>query len=618
MATMTDWTAPSTNFDGVGAILYGGRCAFRVWAPHAGRISLVGDFNDWVAETVWLWHEGDGWWSVDVGGVRAGQQYKFVIENRGGGGDNPGGVQWRTDARSYDVPSSGANSNSIVVDVAGEKARTGLDADPFATPERRDLILYQVHVGSFTGFNDGVAVNNRTGSFNQFRDKLGYIRGLGFNAIALLPDVENPGDVSAGYGPADFFSPESAYGTPEDLRRLVRAAHDAGLAVIFDVVYNHGADADNSIWEYDGNRAATGGIYFEGTQRTPWGPRPAHWKREVRDFFLDHARMLFRDYRADGLRFDAAHEVQWECLDHIIAGVRAEPFWHGKHLIAEWAGDQAWRWPAVVSTLGFDAVWGMNDPYAFRDATDALARPNAGDRLERLKSFVGFLGFPHASNLVRYPLGSHDSCADGDSGAKPDHRYFVQLAGGRANWHARAKARLGWALACALPGTPMLFMGTEVNHWGYWNASQDNNPASREHRFDWDLLRTWEGEQMMRLVGSANAARWGNRALRSDTLEPKHEDRDNGVLAVKRWGDDGNVVLIVINVGEGEWRFDDYGIDLKGEGGGWREIFNSQAPDFGGYDCGNFGRTIYPGGDGRLYVSLPKWGLLMFVKAGSF
>jgi 1,4-alpha-glucan branching enzyme len=598
----------------MGAIVHGELCSFRVWAPNAARVSLIGDFNDWTRQQLWLWHEGNGYWSIDVPGVKPGQQYKFAIENRGGGGDNPGGTQERTDACSYDVPDSSQNSNSIVIDVDGEKARTGLDRDPFATPPRTDLILYQVHVGSFAGYNDGVAVgSDRVATFDQFRDKLDYIRGMGFNAIALLPDVENPGDVSAGYGPADYFAPESAYGSPEALRRLVKVAHERGLAVIFDVVYNHAADADNSLWEYDGNKHQ-GGPYFEGTTRTPWGPRPAHWKLEVRNFFLDHARMLMRDYRGDGIRFDAAHEVQWECLKHIIDGLRAEPFWHGKYLIAEWAGDQTNRWWYAINDLGFDALWGMNDPYAFRDAMDNLRSPGGGWRLDRLKSFIGFLGYPHAWNFVRYPLGSHDNVADGKSGGEPEHRYFVELAGGRFNWHARAKARLGWALATAIPGTPMLFMGSETNQWGYWTANEDANPVHRDHRFDWNLLSGWESEQMMRLVGNANATRWRNPALRGDTLQFVHEDRDNGVLAFRRWNDQGNVVLIVVNIGEGEWRFSDYGLTTGGDGGSWREIFNSQAPDFGGYDCGNPDRTIYVQGDGRLYINLPKWSVLMFVK----
>jgi 1,4-alpha-glucan branching enzyme len=74
------------------------------------------------------------------------------------------------------------------------------------------------------------------------------------------------------------------------------------------------------------------------------------------------------------------------------------------------------------------------------------------------------------------------------------------------------------------------------------------------------------------------------------------------------------VVLVVVNAGEGEWRYSDYGVWMNGEGGGWEEIFNSQAPEFGGYDCGNPFRTLYVESDGRMYINLPKWSVLMFRK----
>jgi 1,4-alpha-glucan branching enzyme len=241
-------------------------------------------------------------------------------------------------------------------------------------------------------------------------------------------------------------------------------------------------------------------------------------------------------------------------------------------------------------------------------------RPGGPDPRTGSLRFATFSSTTHAWNFIRYLLGSHDSVADGDNGNKPDHRYFVELSGGRSNWHARAKARLGWALATAMPGTPMLFMGTEINQPGYWTANEDANSLHRDHRMNWALQPTWEAEQMMRLVGCANATRWNNPALRSDTFEIKHEDTTNGIIAFKRWSHDGNVVLVVVNAGDGEWRFNDYGVWLTGEGGQWREIFNSQAPDFDGYACGNPGRTIGVAPDQRLYINLPKWSVLMFAK----
>src|SRR4051812_22625627 len=144
----TSFTSPS-QFAGMGANIHNGSCSFRLWAPNAREISLIGDFNAWKRDELLLFHEGNGYWSIDVPGASAGQEYKFKITNRADGADNPGGWQERGDPCSYDVPSSDTNSNSIIVDVPAELQRSGLTSDAFSTPSASDLILYQVHVGSF-------------------------------------------------------------------------------------------------------------------------------------------------------------------------------------------------------------------------------------------------------------------------------------------------------------------------------------------------------------------------------------------------------------------------------------------------------------------------------------
>jgi 1,4-alpha-glucan branching enzyme len=119
---------------------------------------------------------------------------------------------------------------------------------------------------------------------------------------------------------------------------------------------------------------------------------------------------------------------------------------------------------------------------------------------------------------------------------------------------------------------------------------------------------------MQRMVRDVNNVRWGNPALRTHALEFTHRDRDNGVVGFKRWNDRGNVVLVVANFSDREWRNRDYGVrtDTPGQ---WEEMFNSQSPEYGGYhDSGNFGHRPWTQGDGRIYVNLPKWSVLMFRK----
>jgi 1,4-alpha-glucan branching enzyme len=575
---------------GMGANLYQGGCSFRVWAPNAKDVYVTGRFCDWDPRKHALVHEGGGYWSADVPAVTVGDPYKFVIVN--------GPDIWRVDAYARDVDDEGDQVHGIVVDPRTHWA-------PFATPRFDDLILYQMHLGSFAGLNDGISVDGETASFQQIESKLDYVRGLGFNALALLPLGEFPMRSGLGYAPTNWFAPETAYGSPADLRRLVDLAHRKGLAVIFDVVYNHASTIENRYWEYDGDDR-DGGIYFRDGGDSPWGRIPAHWQQEVRNFFLDNARMWLDEYRGDGLRFDAAHYIPWDSVRHIIEGLRANPFWRDKFLVAEWNGDRRDQWPSVIRELGFNAVWGMSGPWAFRAAM-------TGERpVEQIESVMSLAEYQNHWNVVRYFLGSHDQIADGKNGEEGDHRFPVEKLGGRQSWVARAQSRVGWALNVAAPGVPMLFMGCEGHHHGYWWPTRDANPEHQDHRLDWSIMGDAHGAPMQALVRAANRVRWEHPALRSHSLDITHRDHDNGVLAFRRWNDQGDVVLVVANLGGRQWQSRDYGV-VTGAGGRWEEIFNSQAPAFGGFeDSGNFGAQPEAQADGRIYINLPPWSVLMF------
>jgi 1,4-alpha-glucan branching enzyme len=592
---------------GMGANLVGDECSFRVWAPNAIAVSVC-IWQDERMSQVSLAPEpsNPSYWSVDVADVVAGQPYQFSIINKGGDPTNPGGILTRVDAYARQVESAEDNARGIVVDWQQEWFE-------FATPKFADLIIYEAHVGSFAGLNDHLNISTYA-TFADFETKLGYIRELGFNALQLLPTEQVDGIDGEGYGATNLFAPHNGYGTPAQLRSLVDAAHRHGLAVIFDVVYHHASTSHNHYWQYDGNTTDEGGIYFEDPfhyepARDEDGRSFAHWKSEVQNFLLDHARMLLHEYRGDGLRFDMAHSLTWECTQHIIAGLRENPYWRDKYFIAEWTSEQQDRWGKVIRELGFNAVWGMSDPFAFLDAV------NGENTIDNLKSFIGWTGFDRSWNFVRYLLGSHDRIADSQSGEQSENRYFIELCGGRDNWYARAKARLGWALNVAMPGTPMLFMGSECHHWGYWWPNPDRNPATSEHRFDWAIAGDLIGISMRNLVKDVNWIRWHNPALRSDTLQFIHEDRNNTVLAFKRWHEGGNIVVIVVNLSDRQWQEHDYGIDLGGETGQWEEIFNSQSPQYDGWnDSGNYGHNLQVQTDGKIYINLPKWSVLILRK----
>lgn len=583
---------------------------FRMWAPGAVGVGVrvrppgMAAFGPLHA----MAREADGHWGQFVAGVTPGNEYVLVLE------DGQGRASEKLDPAARDTFHSalqaGVNAG-IVVDPSFAWA-------PFRTPGFADLIVYQLHVGAFSGRHDHCLT--WPARFPDVETKLDYVRGMGFNAIELLPVQEFCLDRSWGYNPAFYFSPESAYGSPAELRRLVDQAHRRGLAVIFDLVFNHIADQDNSLWGWDVRSDL--GLYLQ-EHRTPWGHAPAFWKEAVKDFFVANAEMYLGEYRADGLRFDATRAIEaaqgldadgWSFLQHLTWCLKQA--YPDRYLVAEHLPDH----DTIIGGAGFHATWCAEAHHEFQRAA-------AGDDpVRRLEAIVGKnLGegrrYPNQWNLVKSLLGSHDDCGDDTGGAtlaKPNdwerHRYFVELFGRRESWHARAKARLGWALNVATMGTPMMFMGGECHMWGYWHDGEDQNG---DHRFDWSIAGDPIGMEMRRLVAAANRVRWDYPCLRGEHLAITQQDPDNSVLAFKRWQPGGAVVVVVVNCGDRSFRHHDYGVSTGGQEGRWTQILCTQDADYGGWHgAGNayWEPTTQP--DGKVYLNLPEWSVVMMRLAG--
>jgi 1,4-alpha-glucan branching enzyme len=166
-----------------------------------------------------------------------------------------------------------------------------------------------------------------------------------------------------------------------------------------------------------------------------------------------------------------------------------------------------------------------------------------------------------------------------------------------------------------MPGTPMLFMGSECHmaspyvSWGYWDDGPD---ANGDHRFNWDAAGDPTGMEMRRLVAACNAVRWNNPALRADNLTIPHEDPDNQVLGFVRELF-GNVVLVVVNLSEQNFSDHSYGVHTGGRDGQWTQVLCTQDATFGGWDgAGNAFYEPWTQADGKLYINLPKWSLVIF------
>ncbi|MFG0251537.1 MAG: alpha-amylase family glycosyl hydrolase, partial [Phycisphaerales bacterium JB038] len=292
MSTVTEDSPAPVIHAGMGAILHAEGVAFRVWAPHAESVSVVGTFNDWNAEAHSMIREEHDTWYVDVLGAKAGDEYRFLLIN---------GEQELSRIDPYAREVTNSVGNGIVYDPAA----FDWEGDAFELPPNNELVIYELHTGTCHNQDpDG----DRPGTFHDAIEKLGHLKKLGINCIEVMPSAEFAGDYSWGYNPAHPFAVEQSYGGPDALKEFVKAAHREGIAVLMDVVYNHFGPSDLDLWRFDGwGEGDQGGIYFYNDDRssTPWGDtRPDYGREEVRRYIFDNAMMWLEEYHCDGLRYD--------------------------------------------------------------------------------------------------------------------------------------------------------------------------------------------------------------------------------------------------------------------------------------------------------------------------
>jgi len=290
------------------------RTRFRIWAPAQRTMSVAVDG----AAPLAMSRSDDGWFEAEAN-CGAGACYRYILQD-GSAVPDPA-------ARAQHGDVHGA---SIVVDPLSYRWR---HPDWQGRPWR-EAVLYEAHAGLLGGFA-GVA------------RELPRLAALGVTAVELMPIVEFPGGRNWGYDGALQFAPESSYGSPDDLRALVDAAHGLGLMMFLDVVYNHFGPDGNYLARYAPEM-------FREDAATPWGPALNFRRREVRRFFTENALYWLLEYRFDGLRFDAVHAIAdagW--LDEMAAEVRkiVEPGRH-VHLVLENDGNAA-----AHLAHGFDAQW---------------------------------------------------------------------------------------------------------------------------------------------------------------------------------------------------------------------------------------------------------------------
>jgi maltooligosyltrehalose trehalohydrolase len=431
------------------------RPQYRVWAPRAKRVvlALEGDRLSMIPG-------GGGWWTVNRA-MRDGEQYAYILDDEGP----------FPDPRSMFQP-SGAHGWSECVDHSlFEWTDAQWQAPPLASG-----ILYELHIGTFS----------EPGTFEGAIAKLPHLLDLGVTHLELMPVCEFSGSRGWGYDGVDLFAPHHAYGSPDDLKRLVDACHQHGLAVMLDVVYNHFGPAGNYLNKF--------GPYFTNRYHTPWGDAvnlDDAGSDEVRRFFCDNALMWLRDYHFDGLRLDAVHALVDTSACHFLEQLSAEvdvlEAVLGRHLVLVAESDL--NDPRVIRAreatgYGIDAQWSDDFHHALH-AVITGERSGYYEDFGTLSHLATALqeGFvyagvhsPHRQRLHGRPL--HDLPGWRLVVAAQNHDQIGNRARGERLSHLVTPGRMKIAAALLLitPFVPLLFQGEE---WGasspfqYFTAHED-------------------------------------------------------------------------------------------------------------------------------------------------
>lgn len=556
--------AHSPTIEGMGAIPHSNGVFFRVWAPHAKKVFVTGEFNNWSKSKHEMYQEANGYWGLNIPEATVNNQYKYIL-------NTSVGPLYRNDPYAKELTSS--VGNSIVTDPYFEWT----DQD-FQMPAWNELVIYEMHIGTFN-----VTENGKPGTFDSARQRLGYLKALGINAIEIMPATEFPGGFSWGYNLSHPFAIESDYGGVRSFKELVNAAHQLGIAVILDVVYNHFGPADLDLWKFDGwSINDGGGIYFyqDWRAKTPWGhTRPDYGRPEVRQYIRDNALMWLDEYHVDGLRTDAISYIRnvngtnepdadlpdgWSLMKWINEEVKKRFPW--KIMIAEDLQNNEWITKKETDGgEGFSTQWDPSFTYNVREVLKVT------DDAHRDMKYIQY-GIEHCFNGDSFQrviyTESHDVVANGLT------RVPEEIApADPQNYFAKKRSVLGAVLTLTCGGIPMIFQGQEFVEDEYFDSHKP---------LDWQKFSDFKGiarlyRDCIQHRRNMNGITKGLIGKHTRILHINHQEK---IIAYMRWHEGGpkDSVIVVINFANKTHK--DYIIGVPEEGV-WKVRFNS---DSKGYD----------------------------------
>ncbi len=555
--------------------------SFAVWAPNAKGVRVVGDFNYWDGTATPMRSLGStGIWEIFVPEIGDGARYKFDVL----GYDGVRRLKADPYANATECPPATA---SVVftarhewndADWMKERAESNPHIGPMST--------YEVHLASW-----------RPGlSYVQLADELvAYVKDNNFTHVEFMPVMEHPFGGSWGYQVTSYYAPTARLGSPDQLRSLVDALHQAGIGVLVDWVPAHFPKDEFALSRFDGTPLFEHPDPMRGEQ-PDWGTLVFDFgRREVRNFLVANAVYWCEEFHVDGLRVDAVASMiyldysrepgQWtpnayggrENLEAVafLQEMNATVYKRVPGVVT--VAEESTSWPGVtrpthLGGLGFGLKWNMgwmNDSLSYLQQAPIY-------RQYHHHELTFALVYAWSENFV-LPI-SHDEVVHGKGSL------LRKVPGDR--WQQLATIRAFFAYMWGHPGKQLLFMGQEFAQDAEW---------SEERGVDWWLLEHDEHRGVQALVRDANKLYVDNPPLWArDHESPGFEwidanDAGNNTLSWLRWDNDGNAVVVIVNFSAVPLHGYRVGLPFAGE---WAEILNTDAEIYGGSGVGNMG-TVY-------------------------
>ena len=582
---------------------------FRVYAPEAEKVSVMGEFNDWNRDADYMTRDEQGIWEKFIPNIPEYAAYKYSVWAKSGD------VFDKSDPYGFHFETRPGNATKAY-DLDGYEwgDASWLDWRKKHLPYSNPVNIYECHLGSWKMHEDGNFY-----SYRQLADELvPYVKEMGYTHIEFMPLTEYPFDGSWGYQVIGYFAATSRYGTPKDLMYLIDKAHQAGLGIIMDWVPAHFPKDGCGLVEFDGSHLYEYADPLK-MEHKEWGTRVFDYgKVSTRNLLFSSAMFWIEKFHMDGLRVDAVASMLY--LDYNRQG-EWRPNVHGGRenleavdflrLLNEYIltdhpdvmmiAEESTAWPMVTKPgydggLGFNFKWNMgwmNDMLCYCSA-DPFFRKDMHDKITF--SFM----YAFSENYI-LPL-SHDEVVHGKCSliGKMPPPYENQFGGLRALYGYMA----------AHPGKKMLFMGGEFAQFSEW---------AYQRGLDWMLLDYPAHKQMQTYVKALNHFYLATPQLWEQDTDWRgfewisHEDNRNNIIAFRRVAKDGSDIVVVVNFSPEEQQEYRVGVPITGT---YEEIFTSDKTEFGGSGMANgklkTENKPMHGQEQSIVLKIPRFGVLFF------